>query len=163
MTITIIVAASTNNAIGNNNALLWHLPNDLKFFKNTTWAMPIVMGRKTFESMGNKPLPGRINIIITRNINYTAEGILLVHSLQAAIEIAKKNNYNEIFIAGGGEIYKEALLVADKILLTKVEAIIEGDTFFEIPKNDWILAESQQNLANEKHLYNYDFETWIRK
>jgi len=117
MIISFIVAASTNNVIGKNNQLPWSLPNDMKFFKNTTWAMPVLMGRKSFESLG-KPLPGRLNVVITRQNDWKPEGASVVHSVEDAIKVAAAADYNEAFIIGGGEIFKEAMPVADKIYLT---------------------------------------------
>ena len=105
MIISLVVAASENNVIGKNNQLLWHLPKDMKFFKNVTWGMPVVMGRKTFESMGSKPLGGRKNIIITRQSGWNAEGVSVVNSLDNAIGLADQLNYKELFVIGGGEIY----------------------------------------------------------
>lgn len=163
MNISIIVAASLNNVIGKNNQLLWHLPNDLKFFKQTTWAMPVVMGRKTFESLGNKALNGRLNIIITKQKDYKAIGAVVANSLEDAVFIAHEHQYKEILVAGGGEIYKQALSKANKIYLTRVETIIDGDTFFEMNENDWQLSFADKKMADEKHLYNYTFETWTRK
>ena len=163
MNISIIVAASLNNAIGKDNQLLWHLPNDLKFFKQTTWAMPVVMGRKTFESLGNKALNGRLNIIITKQKDYKAVGIVVANSIEDAVFIAHKHQYKEILIAGGGEIYKQALPKANKIYLTRVETIIDGDTFLEMNDDDWKLSFADKKQADEKHLYNYTFETWTRK
>src|SRR6478752_598336 len=99
--ISLIVAASTNNVIGKNNQLLWNLPNDMKFFKNTTWGMPIIMGRKTYESM-DKPLPGRINVVITRQEGWNAEGTVVAKSLDDAVKKAAETNCKEIFVIGGG-------------------------------------------------------------
>lgn len=162
MLISLIVAASTNNAIGKNNQLLWHLPNDMKFFKNTTWAMPVLMGRKTFESLG-KPLPGRLNIIITRQKDWKPEGVTVVHSLADAINAASAVDYKESFIIGGGEIFKEAIPIADKIYITRVEAVLAGDTFFpEINKQDWLMNSGQSFPADEKHAFAYHFQLWER-
>ena len=164
MVITLVVAASTNNAIGINNQLLWYLPNDLKFFKNVTWAMPVAMGRKTFESLGGKPLNGRLNIVITKQNDFISDGIMVVESIEAAILFAKKNDYKEIMIAGGGEIYKQAFSVATKILITRVHTVIEGDTFFPvIDTNVFQLVKKQDYPADAKHQYAYTFETWERK
>ena len=102
MKISLVVAASDNHAIGKDNQLLWHLPKDMRFFKNTTWALPILMGRKTFESLGNKVLPGRMNIIITRQANKEYEGAKVVTSSEQAIELAKQNDYKELMVIGGG-------------------------------------------------------------
>jgi len=162
MLISLIVAASTNNAIGKNNQLLWNLPNDMKFFKNTTWAMPVLMGRKTFESLG-KPLPGRLNIIITRQKDWKPEGAMVVHSLADAIKAATAADYNEAFIIGGGEIFKEAMPIADKIYLTRVDAELEGDAFFpEINTKDWLMVSEQSFEIDAKHAYAYHFQLWER-
>ena len=130
MNITLVVAASENNAIGLNNQLLWHLPKDMRFFKNTTWGMPILMGRKTFESMGSKPLNGRLNIIITRNKNWVNEDVTVVHTMEEATALATKFSYNELLVIGGGEIYEMTLPLAQKIWLTRVHTTIEGDVYF---------------------------------
>lgn len=161
--ISLIVAASTNNSIGKNNQLLWHLPNDLKFFKNTTWGMPVIMGRKTFESV-NKPLPGRFNIVITKQADWKAEGVIVAKDVDDAIEKASATHCLEIFIIGGGEIYKQAIEIADKIYLTRVHATIDGDTFFPaINENIWSQETNKDFEANEKHAYAYSFQTWIKK
>jgi len=163
MNITLVVAASENNAIGLNNQLLWHLPKDMRFFKNTTWGMPILMGRKTFESMGSKPLNGRLNIIITRNKNWVSEDVTVVHTIEEAIALATKFSYNELLVIGGGEIYEMALPLAQKIWLTRVHTTIEGDVYFPKLNADWELVSSTQNAADEKHKFSFDFECWKRK
>jgi len=163
MNITLVVAASENNAIGLNNQLLWHLPKDMRFFKNTTWGMPILMGRKTFESMGSKPLNGRLNIIITRNKNWTSEGVTVVHTMEEATALATKFSYNELLVIGGGEIYEMALPLAQKIWLTRVHTTIEGDVYFPKLNAEWEMVSSTQNEADEKHKFSFDFECWKRK
>jgi dihydrofolate reductase len=164
MTISIIVAASLNNAIGKNNDLLWKLPNDMKHFKNVTWAMPIIMGRKTFDSMSGKPLNGRLNIVITRQEDWNSEGAFKVDSLYKALEMVQKNDYKEVFIIGGGEIYKAALTIADKVYLTRVETEIEGDTFFPVlNEGNWMLIEDNAHPADAKHAYPYRFQIWYKK
>jgi dihydrofolate reductase len=163
MNITLVVAASENNAIGLNNQLLWHLPKDMRFFKNTTWGMPILMGRKTFESMSSKPLNGRLNIIITRNKNWVSEEVTVVHTMEEAIALATKFSYNELLVIGGGEIYEMALPLAQKIWLTRVHTTIEGDVYFPTLNADWELVSSTQNTADEKHAFSFDFECWKRK
>jgi len=164
MIVSLIVAAGTNNAIGKDNQLLWHLPKDLQFFKQTTWAMPVVMGRKTFESLGGKPLNGRVNIIITRQKDWSHEGVVVVHSLADALFFAKESDYKEVFIAGGGEIYAQAMSQANKIYMTRVDAIIDGDTFFpEIDSSDFALSNEVSHAAHEKHAYGFSFQTWLRK
>ena len=109
MRISMIVAAAQNNAIGLDNRLLWHLPNDLKFFKNATWALPVIMGRKTLEALSGKPLNGRMNIVVTRQTDFSPEGFLVAHDIHSALQICKEANYREVNIIGGGEIYHGAL------------------------------------------------------
>jgi len=163
MNITLVVAASENNAIGLNNQLLWHLPKDMRFFKNTTWGMLILMGRKTFESMGSKPLNGRLNMIITRDKNWLSEDVMAVHTMEDAIALATKFSYNELLVIGGGEIYTMALPLANKIWLTRVHTTIEGDTFFPTIGPDWERISVASNEADAKHAYAFDFECWTRK
>lgn len=161
--ISIIVAASTNNAIGFQNKLLWHLPNDMKFFKATTWAMPVIMGRKTFESMGSKPLNGRTNIIITRQTDWTAPETVTAFDLNDAVAKAKLDNCKEIFIAGGGEIYSQSMELATTLYMTRVHTTIEGDTFFpEIDLTKWELTSKSDFYKDEKHGFDYSFEKWMK-
>ena len=135
MDISIIVAIAENNVIGNNNQLIWHIPDDLKRFKALTMGHHIVMGRKTWESIG-RALPGRISIVISRNPNYVAHGAVVVTSLQEAI--AKAQSDTEIFIIGGAQIYEQALPLATKLYLTKVHRSFEGDvTFPSIDQKEW--------------------------
>lgn len=163
MYISLIVAAADNNAIGKNNQLLWHLPNDLKFFKNTTWGMPVIMGRKTFESV-NKPLPGRFNIVITSQPAWKADNVWAAKNLDNALEQAAATNCKEVFIAGGGEIYKQAIAAASKIYLTRVHATLEADTFFPaIDETIWELKSNENFSADEKHTYDYSFQVWEKK
>jgi dihydrofolate reductase len=160
MIISLIVAASTNNVIGKNNQLLWSLPNDMKFFKNTTWAMPVLMGRKTFESLG-KPLPGRLNIVITRQKDLKLEGATIVNSLDEALKAAATADYNEAFVIGGGEIFKDAMEIADKIYLTRVDAELDGDAFFPpIDPSKWKMVSNQSFPVDAKHAYAYHFQLW---
>jgi dihydrofolate reductase len=162
MLVNLIVAAAENNAIGKNNQLLWHLPNDLKFFKNTTWGLPVIMGRKTFESV-NKPLPGRMNIVITRQAQWQAAEVYTAANLTAALQLATAANYKEAFVIGGGEIYQQALPLAQRIYLTRVHAVIEGDTFFpELDTTAWALVSKDDFDADEKHAYPYSFEVWSK-
>ena len=161
--ISLVVAAAENNAIGKDNQLLWHLPNDLKFFKNTTWGMVVVMGRKTFEAV-NKPLPGRINIVITRQADWTAEGVVTATDLDDALKKAAETNCKEIFVIGGGEIYKQSMAICHKIYITRVHAILDGDTFFpEIDESNWTLASNEDFEADAKHAYGYSFQVWVKK
>ena len=166
MIISLLVAASTNNVIGKDNQLLWHLPNDMKFFKNTTWGMPVVMGRKTFESLKKKALTGRINIIITKHKDLKSETgeIDIAGSIEEAITKAKNTDCKEIFVIGGGEIFKSFMNLADRIYMTRVEARLEGDTYFpEIDNTEWALTSSTHFPADEKHAYPYNFQLWKRK
>ncbi len=143
MTLSIIVAVAQNGAIGCHNELLWHISEDLKRFKRLTMGCPIIMGRKTYESIG-RPLPGRRNVVITRNADYRAEGIEVVYSLEEALR-SVSNVEGEVFVIGGGEIYLQALPLAQKLYLTKVEQNPEGDTFFpEINEVQW------QEVAREE-------------
>ena len=161
--ISLVVAASENNAIGKNNQLLWHLPNDLKFFKNTTWGSVVIMGRETFESV-NKPLPGRINIVITKQPNWNAENVTTAASLEDALLKATETNCKEIYIIGGGEIYKQSLSIADKVYLTRVHTQIDGDTFFPVlNENQWIMISDEKFEADEKHQFGYSFQLFERK
>jgi dihydrofolate reductase len=163
MLLSLVVAASTNNAIGLYNKLLWHLPNDLKFFKNITWAMPVVMGRKTFEALAGKPLPGRLNMVITRQKDFTADGITVVRSLEEASELAAKADYKELYVIGGGEIYRQAILVADKIYITRVDAELVGDAYFPaIDPEHWVMVSNRSFEADAKHAYAYHFQLWER-
>jgi dihydrofolate reductase len=164
--ISLIVAASSNNAIGRNNELLWHLPIDLKFFKNTTWALPVIMGRKTFESVGSKPLTGRTNIIVSRQEGLTSdyENVWFAKSLDDAMELAKKLETKEITIAGGAQIYEQALPIANRIYLTRVHVHLEADAFFpSFSVDEWNLTSSKDFEANEKHAYSFSIQQWDRK
>jgi dihydrofolate reductase len=163
MKIIQVVAASTNNAIGKNNQLLWHLPADLKFFKNTTWGMPILMGRKTYESVG-RLLPGRHNIIISTNNNYAVNGAFCVTSFEAAKQQAAALSCKELYVIGGGQIYTQTLPQTHVVHLTRVHTTINGDTFYpELATNEWQLTQSKAFEKDEKHAFDYTFETWERK
>lgn len=159
--ITTIVAKAENNIIGNNNELIWHLPNDLKRFKALTSGHPIIMGRKTFESIG-RVLPNRANIVITRNSDWSFEGVLVVNSFQKAIEKAKEIDEN-IFIIGGGKIYEQALDISDVLEVTEVHHPFDGDTKFpEISSNEWVETAREKFFKDEKHLYEYSFVRYER-
>jgi dihydrofolate reductase len=166
MIISLIVAAATNNVIGKNNKLLWHLPNDLKFFKNTTWGMPVIMGRKTYDSIAGEPLPGRFNIVITRNTEWNPgrEDVWIVQTLEEAVEKAKQTDCKEVFVAGGGEIYYQSITIANRIYLTRVHAEIEGDILFPvINETEWEQTHNVDFAADDKHAYAYSFQTWERR
>ncbi|MFC5271932.1 dihydrofolate reductase [Adhaeribacter terreus] len=156
--IALVVAMAENNVIGKNNQLIWHLPADLKHFKNLTSGHPIIMGRKTYESIG-KPLPNRTNIVITRQEDYKPEGVLVAHSLSEGLMLAQQLDTN-IFVIGGAEIYKQAMFLADTIYLTEVHHEFEGDTFFpEIDTLLWVETEREEHKADEKNPYDYAFVT----
>lgn len=159
--ITTIVAKAENNVIGNNNELIWHLPNDLKRFKSLTSGHPIIMGRKTFESIG-RALPNRTNIVITRNSDWNQEGVLVVNSLEEAIEKAKEID-EHIFIIGGGNIYNQALCMSDALEVTEVHRPFEGDTQFpEISSSEWTEVARELFPIDEKHFYEYSFVRYER-
>jgi dihydrofolate reductase len=163
LTLSIIVAASENNVIGINNHLPWHLPVDMKYFKDTTMGKPIVMGRKSFEELG-RVLPGRPNIMITRQPDFKAEGLYIVPSLEAGIEKAKTFGTEEIFITGGGEIFKMALPIIDRLYLTRVHAEVTGDTYFpEFDPRGWKLVKNERHEKDEKHAYALTFQVWERE
>lgn len=155
MVISIIVAVAENNVIGDNNRLIWHIPNDLKRFKTITMGHAVIMGRKTFESIG-KPLKGRKNLIITRQKNYHAEGCQVVFSLEEALGLLK--NEKEVFIIGGGEIYRNAFSIANKIYLTKVHKKFNGNTLFpEIPMEQWDVVHEEFITDDDKVSFSYSF------
>lgn len=162
MTISLVVAASENNVIGKDNRLLWHLPNDMKFFKNTTWGMPVIMGRKTFESLG-KPLTGRTNIVMTRDKDWTAKGTTVTANMEEAMKAAAETDAKEVFVIGGGEIFKQVLPQANRVYLTRVHTKLEGDAFFpELPAKDWKLLSQLDFTADAKHAFAYSFQVWQR-
>jgi dihydrofolate reductase len=166
MILSLIVAASENNAIGKDNRLLWKLPNDMKYFKNTTWAMPVIMGRKTFESLDNQVLPGRFNIIITHQKDWQpgVAGVQVADSLERAIELAKETDCKESFVIGGGQLFAESITIADKIYLTRVFVTIDGDAYFPaIDEGKWKMISHLDFSTDEKHAYAYSFQVWQRK
>ncbi len=159
--IIMIAAAAENNALGKNNELLWHLPDDFKRFKQLTSHHHIIMGRKTFESFP-KPLPNRTHIVITRQENYHPEGCIVVNNLTKALAILPSNE--DAFIIGGGEIYNLGLPFTDKIELTRVHANFEADTFFPIlDMTIWKLETSIFHPKDSNHAYDFTYETYLRK
>ena len=161
--ISFIVAAAENNVIGKDNQLPWHLPSDMKYFKNQTWGMTVIMGRKSLESLG-KPLQGRKNIVVTRNKEWQQEGTEVAHSINEAIDLAKETGVNEIFIIGGAEIFKEAMPVANRIYLTRIHHHFDGDAYFpEVSDAEWTLVQSRFCDADEKNQYPHTFQVWERK
>ncbi len=162
MIISAIVAASRNWVIGKDNDIPWYIPNDLRYFRRMTLGHHIVLGRKNYESIG-KPLPKRTNLIVTRDTAYEAPGCHVVHSIDAAIDFARKNKEEELIICGGGEIYKQTMPLLDKIYFTEIEAVIEGDVFFpEIDTSIWKLSSIERNQSDDRHEYGYNFMVYDR-
>lgn len=163
MNLSLLVAVSENNVIGKDNQLPWHLPNDLKYFKNQTWGMPILMGRKTFDSIG-KPLQGRKSIVITRNENWQYENVDVVHSVEDAIMKANEYGSKEVFVIGGAEIFNTAFSQANRIYLTRVHHVFEGDAFFpEVSTTLWNLVQNRFCAADEKNAFAHTFQVWERR
>ena len=157
MIISLIVAAAKNQAIGKDNRMIWHLSNDMKRFRRLTTGHHILMGRKTYASLG-KPLKNRTNLVVTRNAEYSSEGFEVFTSLEAAIEYAKANGEEELFVIGGGEIYKALMPIANRIYLTKVLAEPDADAFFpEINEEDWMVTFEEAHLADEKNDHAFIF------
>lgn len=160
MKISMIAAMGQNRVIGKDNDIPWHLPDDFQYFKKTTEGHYVLMGRKNYESLPPKfkPLPNRPNVVITRNESYDAPGTEVVNSLEDAIEIARKNNEEEVFIIGGGEIYKLGLAYADTIYLTEINGEFEGQTIFpEFDKSEWKEISREHHSTDERHKYSFDF------
>lgn len=161
--ISFIVAMDTNRVIGQDNQLPWHLPEDLKFFKRTTMGHPIVMGRKTFDSIG-RPLPGRENIIITRNRDYTRRDCIVFHTLDDFLTYCDREPQEEYFVIGGAEIFKQLLSEADRLYITEIHEQFDGDTFFpELDLNRWQLVSREKGLKDEKNPYDYEFTIYDRE
>ncbi|MEH3115605.1 dihydrofolate reductase [Pedobacter terrae] len=159
--LSIAVAIGENYAIGKNNQLLWHMPADLKFFKQTTSGHTVIMGRKTFDSVG-KPLPNRRNIVITRDTQLKIEGVEVLNSLEEALAFTKTEE-KQVFIVGGAEIYKQALPKTQTLYLTTIHHSFEADTFFpEIDRKEWKVISIEPHKADEKNKYNYTFEVLER-
>jgi dihydrofolate reductase len=160
MLVSLIVAASENNVIGKNGQLPWHLPTDMKYFRDTTMGHCVIMGRKNYDSIPDKfrPLQGRTNIIVTRQKNYSAPGCIVVNSIEGALEQTKQKNESEAFIIGGGEIFKHSMHLADKIYLTRIHATIDGDVFFPpVNMKEWKEESVQHFKADEKNKFDYSF------
>ncbi|WP_336294303.1 dihydrofolate reductase [Bartonella sp. CB169] len=163
----LIAAVAENGVIGREGAMPWRLSTDLRRFKTLTFCNPIIMGRKTWDSLG-RPLPGRTNIVITRNRAFTAEGAIVSHSLSQACSIAKKaasqNGAEAIFIIGGGEIFQQGFSIADKVFLTEVLASIEGDSFFPVfDKEKWTIVQTQYIPEGDKDSHATRFVVYERK
>jgi dihydrofolate reductase len=165
MTISLIAAQAQNRVIGKNNDLPWKLPDDMKFFMQTTKGHHVIMGRKNYDSLHEKfkPLPHRTNIVVTRQKDFPAPGCIVVHSVEDALKIARENLEKEIFVIGGAEIYKLALPQANRIYLTEIKASIDGDTYFpEFNKNEWKEISRTPHPADERHPFAFDFVIYER-
>lgn len=163
MIVSAIVAAAKNNVIGDGNDIPWRISTDLKYFKQTTLEHHVIMGRKTFASMG-RPLPKRTNIVLTRDLMFTATGILVAHSIQEALTIAYDNDETEVFIIGGGEIYQQSMHYLDKVYLTRVMAEPEGGVVFpDLPADEWELISSEAHQAGERDEHDFVFEVYSRR
>lgn len=159
--ISLIWAMDENRLIGNQNELPWRLPAELQYFKRTTMGHPIAMGRKTFESIG-RPLPGRENIIITRNQSFQKEDCTVFYSLDEFIQYAHQYD-GEIFVIGGAKIFKEILPIADRLYITNIKHAFHGDTYFPtFSSDDWKLIRKEQGINDEKNPYNYEYQVYER-
>ena len=161
MTVSLVVAAANNNVIGRDGELPWHLPDDLRHFKRLTTGKPVIMGRRTFESIG-RPLPDRRNIVMTRDPDYAAAGCEVVTSVSDALDLAGDDT--EVMVIGGGQVYLDFLPRAERIYMTRVRAEIEGDTHFpEIDASDWQMVSSVHHDADEKHAYAFEMMVFERR
>lgn len=159
----IMAAKAKNDVIGKDNDLIWHLPADLKFFKQTTKGHTLIMGRKTFESLAN-PLPHRDSWVVTRNKDYKAEGITVFPSIESAIEAGERKGLETVFILGGGQIYSQSMGIADKMIITEVHEDFDGDTVFpEIDLENWEEVSRVEHKADEKNKYDFAFVEYLRR
>ena len=160
MIVSLIAAVSKNGVIGKNNDLPWHLPDDMKYFMQTTKGHHTIMGRKNYDSIPEKfrPLPNRTNIIVTRQQGFKAPGCLVVHTLERGLDIARENGEREVFVIGGSDIYQLGIPYADRLYLTEIDAHLEGDTFFpEVNLKQWKETSRRTHPADARHLYSFDF------
>ncbi|ATY80129.1 type 3 dihydrofolate reductase [Aeromonas veronii] len=163
MKISMIAALAKKQVIGKNNLMPWHMPADLAHFKRVTLGKPVLMGRKTFESIG-RPLPGRRNLVISRNPDYQAEGIEVVGSVEAALALLAGSSVEELMVIGGGHLYAEMLPSADCLYLTRIDLAVEGDTRFPaFDDGQWQRVDCESHPADEKNPHPYSFETWQRR
>lgn len=166
MIVSAIAAVSKNMVIGRNNDLPWRLPDDMKFFMETTKGHHVIMGRKNYDSLKGKfkPLPNRINIVVTRQKDLTAPGCIVLNNISEGIEIAKSSGEEECFIIGGAEIYKLAMPQTNRLYLTEIDAVIDGDTFFPtVNKTEWTEMSRKHHPADERHAYAFDFVIYDKK
>lgn len=160
--ISFLFAMDKNWLIGKDNKLPWHLPNDLKYFKETTMNKKIVMGRKTFESIG-RPLPGRETIVLTKNEKFSCEGCLVFHSINEFLQFAQNNKEEEMFVIGGAKIFEALLPFADRLYVTEIEGEFEGDTYFpKIDFSEWKLISQKDGVVDEKNVYPHRFLVYER-
>ena len=165
MIISQIVASARNNVIGKDNDLPWHLPDDMQFFKDTTKGHHILMGRKNFESIPMKfrPLPGRVNIVITRQDDYQADGTRVFNTIEEGIQFARAAGEEELFIIGGAEIYNQTISQTDRVYLTEINAEVDGDAHFpELDTSEWIEKERVHHPVDERHQFDFDFVIYER-
>jgi dihydrofolate reductase len=166
MIISLIAALTENKVIGKNNDLPWRLPDDMKFFMQTTKGHHVIMGRKNYDSLPSKfkPLPERTNILVTRQKDFVAPGCSVVHSLQDGLTIAEKNKEKEVFVIGGAEIYKQALPIAHRLYLTEIKTVLEGDTYFpDFDRQNWEEIIRTPHTSDQRHAYPFDFVIYERK
>lgn len=166
MEIAMIAAVAENGVIGKDNDLVWSLPDDMKYFMNTTKGHYIILGRKNYESLPPKyrPLPNRTNVVVTHQNGLQLDGAHVVHSLEEAIKFCKENNQKKIFVIGGGQIYKQALPFSDTLYITEIHHSFDGDTYFpEIDMNEWAEVSREPHGTDERHLYPFDFVVYKRK
>lgn len=166
MEIAMIAAVAENGVIGKDNDLVWSLPDDMKYFMNTTKDHFIVLGRKNYESLPPKfrPLPNRTNVVITRQPAFQLDNAFVVHSLDEALALCKKENQEKIFIIGGGQIYEQALPQTDTLYITEIHQAFDGDTFFpDYDKNEWKEVSRKSHTTDDRHKYSFDFVVYKRK
>ncbi len=162
LTLSMIAAMGVNRVIGKDNDMPWHLPADLQHFKKTTLGSPIIMGRKTYDSIG-RPLPGRLNIILSRNTNLKIEGCSVVNSLDEALALAQEEASDEVFITGGAHLYNKFLEKTDRLYITLINAEFEGDTYFpDYTQLNWLEVSREDHLADDKNIHDYSFITLDR-
>lgn len=160
--IAVIVAVANNNVIGSGNTIPWYCPADLQYFKRTTLGSPVLMGRKTYQSLKIQPLPGRQNIVVTRDKNFVANGCDVVASIDQGLQLASRAE--KIFVIGGANIYKQLLSKAEELYITYVDVNVEGDRFFpEFDPSDWKLEKEEEYLSDEKNPHNMCFKVFTRQ
>lgn len=162
MILSIIVAASDNDVIGRQGSLPWHLPAEMAYFRKVTLGHPVIMGRKTYESIG-KPLADRLNVIITSDKNYKAEGCIVVNSFEETLTLGQVRKTNEVFVIGGQSVNDQALPLANKLYLTRIHTHVEGDKFFHFNPADWQLIWSEKHAADKDNKYPFEFQVYRRK